>query len=68
MENLWKTCGKLLINNVDNINIRVYNRGITIKERITMRLADEIEKINHQSKQIKEIRKDISEIMKDMDV
>lgn len=33
-----------------------------------MKLADEIDKINNQSKQIKNIRDDINKIMKDLEV
>lgn len=32
-----------------------------------MKLADEIDKINNQSKQIKDIREDINKLFKDMD-
>lgn len=55
-----------IVNNidyVDNIDKVCYNRGI-INERITMKLKDEIKKIEEQSRQIKEIREDINEIFK----
>ena len=51
------------VDNVDNIYKMCYNRGI-INERITMKLKDEIKKIEEQSQQIKEIREDINEIFK----
>lgn len=61
---MWKTlcnCGK---ESVDNIVFVVYNRGINIKRKDDMSLKDEIERINNQSKQIAEIRKEIIEDMK----
>lgn len=51
------------VDNVDNIAKVCYNGGIT-NERITMKLKDEIKKIEDQSRQIKEIREDINEIFK----
>ena len=44
-----------------------YNSSINNKRKGNMRLADEIDKINQQSKEIKEIRKDISDIMKGLE-
>ena len=62
-------CKTLCINTIDNIVFVVYNRDINIKRKEYMKkLADEIEQINKQSKQISDIRQDINDLFDNLKV